>query len=167
MNTQRFYNPVVIGLLRSPLHRLGDRHTMVLTVTGRTSSKRFTFPVSYLRDGETIIVMTHREHTWWKNVRHGSAPVTVYVDGQDLPARAEISTNPDEVAKALLLFLQQVPAWRWDTRIKLDANGQPEHPQDLTRLARQDLVLCKIQVDRTVSHASGTPQRSAPPVAEG
>ncbi|MGO8947153.1 MAG: nitroreductase/quinone reductase family protein [Ktedonobacterales bacterium] len=165
MNTQRFYNPIVIRLLRSPLHRFGDQHTIVLTVTGRKSGKSFTFPVSYLQDGETLLVMTHREHTWWKNLQGSAAPLTVYFDGQDLPARAEISTEPDVVAKALLQFLQQVPTWRWETRIKLDANGQPEHPEDLTRLAQRDLVLCKIQLERAPSLEPEAVQPSAHPAA--
>jgi hypothetical protein len=152
MNTQRFYNPVVMWLLRSPLHRLGDRHTIVLTVTGRKSGQHYAFPVAYLRDGETILVMTHRDRTWWRNLPDGGAPVRVYIDGQDLPARAQVSTDPDEVAKALLLFLQKVPTWRWETHIRLDANGQPEHPEDLARLAKHDLVVCKIQAEKTPSH---------------
>ena len=149
MSAQRFYNPIVIRLLRSPLHRFGDQHTIVLTITGRKSGKRFTFPVSYLRDGESLLVMTHRDHTWWKNLQGTGAPLTVYLDGQDLPARAEVSTDPEVVVKVLLQFLQQVPSWRWETHIKLDASGQPEHPEDLIHLAQRDLVVCKIHLART------------------
>jgi F420H(2)-dependent quinone reductase len=149
MNTQRFYNPIVIWLLRSPLHRFGDQHTLLLTVTGRKSGKRYTFPVSYLRDGETLLVMTHRARAWWKNLRDGGAPITAYVDGHDVSARAEASTDPDTVAKALLLFLQQVPTWRMELHVKLDANGQPEHPEALKQKTQDDLVICTIQTEKT------------------
>ncbi len=152
MNTQRYYNPIVVGLLRSPLHRFGDRHTVLLTVTGRKSGKRYTFPVSYIRDGETILVMTHRERHWWRNLQGGDVQLSVYVDGHELPARAEISTDRDVVARALLRILQQVPTWRWELRVKLDANGQPEHPEVLADLVRNDLVLCRIHPERTVPH---------------
>jgi deazaflavin-dependent oxidoreductase (nitroreductase family) len=165
MNTQRLYNPIVKGLLKSPLHRFGDHSTLLLTVIGSKSGKRFTFPVSYLRDGETLVVITHREHAWWKNLQSGGAPVTVYVRGHELPATAEISTDPDQVAKALLRFLQQVPSWRWETHIKLKADGQPEHPEDLTRLAQHDLVLCKIQPERALSHEPYAIQPGALPRA--
>jgi deazaflavin-dependent oxidoreductase (nitroreductase family) len=154
MNAQRFYNPIVIGLLRSPLHLLGDQHTIILTVTGRKSGKRYTFPVSYLRDGDTLVVMTHRERTWWKNLQGGSTPVVVYVDGHDLPARAEIATDLDQVAKALLKFLQQVPAWRRELRVTLNPDGQPQHPEDLYQLARQGLIVCKIQLESARSPAT-------------
>jgi hypothetical protein len=165
MNTQRFYNPIVAWLLHSPLRRLGDQHTLLLTVTGRKSGKRFTFPVSYLRDGETLLVMTHRERAWWKNLQSGGAQVTVYVDGHELAARAETSTDPDLVAKALLLFLQQVPTWRWELHVQLDATGQPEHPEALQRLVQDDLVVCHIHLERTLTHEQNDGQRSAPPVA--
>ena len=52
MNWQKLYNPPVLWLLRSPLHRLADQQTIAITVTGRKSGKRYTFPVSYIRDGE-------------------------------------------------------------------------------------------------------------------
>lgn len=155
MNAQRFYNPIVIGLLRSPLHLLGDQHTLILTVTGRKSGKRYTFPVSYLRYGDTLVVMTHRERTWWKNLQGGSTPVGVYVDGHDRPARAEIATDPDQVAQALLQFLQHVPTWRAELHVKLHATGQPEHPEDLYRLARQGLIVCRLQLESIPSRGSG------------
>jgi hypothetical protein len=161
MNAQRFYNPIVIGLLRSPLHLLGDQHTLILTVTGRKSGKRYTFPVSYLRDGDALVVMTHSERTWWKNLQGGSTPVVVYVDGYDLPARAEIATDPDQVANALFQFVQQVPTWRRELRVKLNSGGQPEHPEELYRLARQGLVVCRIQIEST-STSTPLPTDSSP-----
>lgn len=150
MNTQKLYNPVVIWLLRSPLRHFGDKHTLLLTVTGRKTGKSYTFPVSYIRDGETLLIMTHKTRTWWKNLLT-EAPVMVCVDGQEFVATGKTTRESDLVAKALLLFLQRVPAWRWELHLKLDATGQPEHPEDLKRLAADDLVLCTIQAKRTSS----------------
>jgi deazaflavin-dependent oxidoreductase (nitroreductase family) len=155
MNTQKLYNPIIIWLLRSPLRRFGDKQTLLLTVTGRKSGKTYTFPVSYIRDGETLLVMTHRARAWWKNLREG-APVTVFVDGQTIPAIGIIATDTDLAANALLRFLQQVPAWRWDLRVKLDANGQPEHPEALKRLVADDLLLCVIQPTNTPTRKPDT-----------
>jgi hypothetical protein len=45
MDWQKLNNPLVTWLVRSPLHSLVDQHTMVITVTGRTSGKRYTLPV--------------------------------------------------------------------------------------------------------------------------
>jgi nitroimidazol reductase NimA-like FMN-containing flavoprotein (pyridoxamine 5'-phosphate oxidase superfamily) len=62
MPWQRQYNPFVIALLRSSLHRF---------MSGST-------PVNYLRDGDTLLVVSSCEHIWWKNLR-GGAPVAVRV----------------------------------------------------------------------------------------
>ena len=67
MNWQKLYNPIVIWLLYSPLHSLMDKSTILVTITGRKSGKKYTIPVSYIRDGDTLLVISQREHTWWKS----------------------------------------------------------------------------------------------------
>lgn len=86
MNWQKRSNPFVIALVRSPLHGLFETHTMLITLTGRTSGKRSTFPVSSVRDGETLFVISRRDRTWWKNLRSG-AQVTVLLRGHAWQAR--------------------------------------------------------------------------------
>jgi membrane protease YdiL (CAAX protease family) len=78
MNWQKLYNPIVIWLLRSPMHSLMDKHTMLITVTGRKSGKFYTFPVSYIRDGETLQVISQRDRTWWKNLQ-GDADISPWL----------------------------------------------------------------------------------------
>src|SRR5436309_15102731 len=86
MNWQKLYNPFVIALLRSPLHGLLDKHTMLITITGRKSGKRYTFPVSYMREGENLLVISQKDRAWWKNLR-GGAQVLVFLQGHTLRAR--------------------------------------------------------------------------------
>jgi deazaflavin-dependent oxidoreductase (nitroreductase family) len=140
MNWQKLYNPFVITLLRSPLHSLFDTRTMLLTITGRTSGKRYTFPVSYVRDGETLFVISQRDRAWWKNLRSG-AQVTVSLAGHEVKARGESFTNTETVANDLLRIMQRVPAYQRLFHIKLDATGQPEHLEDLTRLAEERVIV--------------------------
>ena len=140
MNWQKLYNPIVIWLLRSPLHSLMDKHTMLITVTGRKSGKRYTFPVSYIRDGETLQVISQRDHTWWKNLQ-GGAEVTVFLQGRTLQARGESCTDTEMAANILLQILQRVPAYQRLLHLPLAASGQPEHPEDLTRLAQAHVIV--------------------------
>ena len=72
MNWQKLYNPIVILLLHSPLHSLMDKSTILITFTGRKSGKTYTIPVSYVRDGDTLMMISQREHSWWKNLRGGA-----------------------------------------------------------------------------------------------
>ncbi len=116
---------------------------MLITVTGRKSGKRYTTPVSSIRDGETLLVISLKDRTWWKNLL-GGAEVTVSLQGHALQARGEAFTDTETVAKTLLLILQRVPGYRRLYHLKLDATGQPEHPEDLTRLA-QDRVIVRVR----------------------
>jgi deazaflavin-dependent oxidoreductase (nitroreductase family) len=140
MNWQKLYNPIVIWLLRSPLRRLLDKNTMVISVSGRRSGKHYTFPVSYIRDGETLLVISQKDRTWWKNLQGGTR-VTVLVQGHTLQARGETFTDTEMAANILLQILQRVPAYQRLLHVPLAADGQPEHPEDLTRLAQAHVIV--------------------------
>jgi hypothetical protein len=137
----KIVNPVVALLLRSPLHRALSKNTLLLSFTGRTSGRRYSTPLSYIRDGDTITCMT--TGGWWKNVR-GGAPVTLWVAGRKLEGIATPQTDPSAIADTMLTFFRRV---RRDARmygVKLDANGQPD-PQDCAKAA-QKTVMVKIDV---------------------
>ena len=48
---------------------------------------------------------------------------------------------PKEAAKILLLILQRVPSYQRLLHLKLDANGQPDNPESLTRLAQNHVII--------------------------
>src|SRR5437588_2246769 len=126
MNWQKLYNPIVISLLRSPLHSLIDKSTILITLTGRKSGKKYTIPVSYMRDGDMLLIISQREHSWWKNLL-GGAQVSLYMQGHTSKASGEVFTDAEKVANKLLLFLQQFSRYQRLIHIKLAANGQPEN----------------------------------------
>jgi len=84
----RAINPLVSALLRSPAHRLLSGRVLLLTVTGRTSGRAYTFPVGYVREGDTLTILSGR-HAWWKNLR-GGAPVAVLLEGRRRTGRAAV-----------------------------------------------------------------------------
>jgi deazaflavin-dependent oxidoreductase (nitroreductase family) len=143
MNWQRIYNPIVILILHSPLHSLIDKSTILITYTGRKSGKKYTIPVSYVHDGDTLMMISQKEHSWWKNLR-GGAQVTLYMQGQTLKARGEVFTDAETVANKVLLFLQQFPGYQRLIHIKLTANGQPENPEAFQRFA-QGMVIVQMR----------------------
>src|SRR3954452_21702837 len=99
---RRFANPMIKALLRSPLHGLMSKGIMVLTFTGRKSSKEFITPIRYARDGDVILCFTDRP--WWKNLR-GGAPVTVRVRGKDIRGTATVVEAPEAVLAGIKQFL--------------------------------------------------------------
>ena len=143
MNWQRLYNPIVIWLLQSPLHSFLDKSTILITFIGRKSGKTYTIPVSYVRDGDTLMMISQKEHTWWRNLR-GSAQVTLYLQGHTLKARGEVFTHAQTVANKLLLFLQHFPGYQRHMHMKLAANGQPENPEAFQRFA-QGMVIVRMK----------------------
>ena len=76
-------NRLVKLILASPAHGLMSDRLIVLTVTGRRTGKKRTFPVAYKQEGDklTLHVDWPERKVWWKNLI-GGAPVTVRLRGQ-------------------------------------------------------------------------------------
>ena len=141
MRWQKLYNPVVSWLLRSPLHGLMSSSTMLITYTGRKSGRAYTTPVNYVRDADTLFVVSPRERIWWRNLR-GGAPVTVRVAGRDLRGVGRAFEGKDAVEEGgLLTVLRKSPALRRSWRVGLDPNGMPRERQDLLRVAQANVLI--------------------------
>ncbi len=91
----RTLNPVVGAVLRSPAHRLASGSLILLTVTGRRSGRRFTFPTGYRQDGDTVTVQVGwpEQKQWWRNLRT-EAPVQLWLRGQRRTGRAQAHGTP-------------------------------------------------------------------------
>lgn len=131
--TQKLYNPIVIRLLRSPLHGVMSGSTMLVTYAGRRSGRKYTVPVNYVRAGNNLLVVGSREHSWWKNLR-GGAPVTVRVRGWDMKGVGE-AFEDQAAEEGLIVVLRAVPAYRRYWKIELDSDGRPKDPRVLRRVA--------------------------------
>ena len=70
MNKKLFaiINPVVRLILRSPLHGLMSRNTLLLEFTGRKSGKLYTMPVSYHMVSSQVRCLTGKSNVWWRNL---------------------------------------------------------------------------------------------------
>jgi hypothetical protein len=100
-------NDFVAFMLRTPLHVfLGN--TMLITVTGFKTGKTYSTPVGFYRDGDWLWVMTSRDRTWWRNVRHG-AKVSLLLRGKKVPAFAEAEVNESAVEARMLDYIRKIP----------------------------------------------------------
>jgi F420H(2)-dependent quinone reductase len=75
----RAWNPIMRALLGSPLHWPLSRWFAVLSWSGRRSGRRYTTPVSYVRDGRTVWLTTGDQ--WWRNLVE-AAPVAIRIRGR-------------------------------------------------------------------------------------
>ncbi len=113
---------------------------MLITFTGRKSGRRFTTPVRYIRDGETVRCFTSAENQWWRNLR-GGAEVVLRIEGQDTPYHAEaVENDPDTVKEWLQTYLGLFPqdAAYHDIRINKDKSLVAD---DLEKASRSAIMV--------------------------
>jgi deazaflavin-dependent oxidoreductase (nitroreductase family) len=142
----RFANPVVRAVLRSPLHGLASRWLLLLTYTGRRTGRRYTLPAQYVRRGDELFLFPGRaaRKTWWRNLR-GRASVSVRLRGRDLAATAVVVSDEEEVLAALRAYLDRFPA----TARVLGIGGRPTGAVDESSLRRAaaDAVIVRLRLE--------------------
>jgi deazaflavin-dependent oxidoreductase (nitroreductase family) len=85
----RAANPVVKAVLSSPLHPLLSRNLALITVTGRRSGRRYTFPVGYREGDDRVIINVGwpERKEWWRNLKT-SGQVEMRIRGARRTGRA-------------------------------------------------------------------------------
>ncbi len=112
MRQDRWYNPLMRWLVRSPFHGLVSRGVLLITFTGRKTGRTYCTPISYSQSGSLIQLISHRDRAWWRNFE-GGAPVTVRLRGQDRPATASlVNASRDDLLRALCAVYPGLPVTR-------------------------------------------------------
>jgi len=92
MRAQGLVNLAVRGLLRTPgLSRIIGSRLVTLYVAGRKSGRRYTVPVSYLAQGDDLLIGT--SFGWARNLRTGE-PVAFRFKGKIRLADVQALTGP-------------------------------------------------------------------------
>jgi deazaflavin-dependent oxidoreductase (nitroreductase family) len=139
-----WYNPIMMWLLRSPLHGMLSGSTMIITYTGRKSGKTFSTPVNYVRDGEVLWAVSYRHRTWWRNLH--DSPVTLRIQGRDVAGVATAVTDQQAVTDCLTGDLRKAPQVARYIGVALDASGQPK-TEDVAEAAKTR-VMVRVQLSR-------------------
>jgi deazaflavin-dependent oxidoreductase (nitroreductase family) len=130
-------NRFVIWMLHSPLRVfMGD--ITLITVTGRKTGRAISTPVNYVEDGETLLITSKNDRTWWKNLR-GGAPVTMLIKGKTYQAEATVSEDCTVVEPELLRFFRLTK--RTIAGIHLDKDGQPTKPEKFAQVAQSRVMI--------------------------
>jgi deazaflavin-dependent oxidoreductase (nitroreductase family) len=130
-------NRFVTSMLRSPLHVFMGG-IMLITVTGRKSGRAISTPVNYARDGDTLLVTSKADRTWWKNAR-GGAKVTLLINGKTYQADANVIEDRAAVERELLRFFRLIK--RTIAGIHLDQDGQPTRPEKFAQVAQSRVMI--------------------------
>lgn len=132
-------NSMIAWLLKSPLHPLMSKGLILVTVAGRKSGKPISAPVAYLREGNTLWVVSRRKGKWWRNLR-GGADVRVVLLGENLAGRGSVIEEEQAVAKRLFENFQTDKRGARFAQVSLDETGQPVFA-DCERAAQTMLVI--------------------------
>ncbi len=141
-------NPLVSLLLRSPLHWLLSPGLMLVTVTGRRTGRRYTFPVGYQRDAEVAWVMVSeaRRKTWWRNLREPS-PVELRLRGRLRRAQAAVvSPGSDEFRERAEQTLRRMP---WLGRVfGIDYDRRAGLDQAQRKRLEEEIAIVRFTLER-------------------
>lgn len=91
-------------LRRNWMGALGDE-VMVITVAGRTSGRRYSTPIGYLRDGDTIVALS--QGSQWVRNAVAAPEVLLEIKGQKVRAKAVRLTDPAERERMFGVYQQQ------------------------------------------------------------
>jgi deazaflavin-dependent oxidoreductase (nitroreductase family) len=80
---------------------------MLVSYTGRKTGKVYRQPLSYVRDGDTLL--TPGGGNWKWNLR-GGQPVRIRLRGRDVVARPELVEDPAEIERLLGVMMAANPS---------------------------------------------------------
>jgi hypothetical protein len=95
----RVINVPMRRILALPFPTPLSKRLMLLYLTGRRSGRSYRQPVSYVRDGGSLL--TPGGGNWKPNLEPGR-PERIRLDGRMVMARPELVDNVDEIDKALM-----------------------------------------------------------------
>ena len=103
-----------------------SRRLMLLFLTGRRTGRRYRQPVSYVRDGATLL--TPGGGKWKLNLAEGR-PVRIRLQGRDVSARPEIVADLDAIERLLAVMTAANPRVRSFVGIAQDPDGRFDRAQ--------------------------------------
>ncbi len=144
MNMQKLYNPIVIAMLRSPLHGLIGPGAAVLSLHGRKTGKTIAVPVNVMPVGGDLLATSFKSRTWWRNLR-GGASISLRWKGRDHKATANVLEDDRAVADALAARVRADPALARIYNITFDQAGAPDDESAMR--AASSRVVVEIHLD--------------------
>jgi hypothetical protein len=134
-----WFNPLMEWLLKSPLHGMLSGNTMIVYYKGCKSGKAYHLPVGYLRANNTLLTVSYKRRTWWRNMCSG-ADVMVLLKGKRLPAYAQVIEDDAGVAEGLRAFISENPRFAGLFKVNVGADGQLD-PVGLQQAASMRVIM--------------------------
>ena len=140
MNLWRLINPLVVFILRSPLHFLASKNLIFITFQGRKSKKIFNIPVSYHREGNDLIALTLKQNLWWKNLKMlNRTQITLLGKKKDVGITI-VDQDTQFIKEKMRELIIEKPIDAYFAKVKLDNNKLPVE-EDLAEASQKHIVL--------------------------
>ena len=139
-------NPPMRALLRSRFHGIASsRNLCLLSFTGRRSGRAITTPLSFMREGNLVRLLSSHQTQWWKNFRGDGQEVIVEIARTKYPGHAQaLIEDGEQFRNGIRRFLSAVPRDAVVYGIGLDQNRKPKE-DDIERAAGH-VVLVEIEI---------------------
>ncbi len=141
-----FLNPVMRGLLRSPLHSITSHNIGIVHFTGRNSGRSLNTPLSYTQEGNIVRLLSNQSTRWWLNFRGEGVKVQMEIARRRHPGTATVLEGDSEALReGVRRFIRALPRDAKVYGLELDANREVVETS-LAAIAEQ-LILVEIQLD--------------------
>jgi hypothetical protein len=107
-------------VLRLPVATPLGNSLMLAFIRGRKSGKTYRQPISYVRDGDTLLTPGGGK---WKLSLRPDVPVRIRLRGQDIMAAPELVSDPSEVDKLLTTMAAANPRATAFIGVARDSDG--------------------------------------------
>jgi deazaflavin-dependent oxidoreductase (nitroreductase family) len=138
------------------------KRLMLVHHTCRKTGKAYRQPVSYVRDGDTLL--TPGGGNWTNNLRTAER-VHIRLRGQDISARAELIDDPVEIERLLMVMAASNPALDRFIPIPKTSEGRLE-PTSLALAVEHGFRIVRWQLDQD-SPSSAQQRRCPTDVSDG
>ena len=141
----KFVNPLMRLILRSPVHGLMSASMLLITYHGRKTGREYSVPVQYAQAGEDIYIvpgMPERK-TWWRNLKE-PLPVELCLRGRNLPGTAVLITAESAagaIRAGLEAYTRRFPAFISTHHLPVDESGNLT-AEGLQKAADQCRLIC-------------------------
>lgn len=141
-----FLNPVMRGLLRSPLHGVTSHNIGIVHFKGRKSGRELSTPLSYTREGNVVRLLSNQTTRWWVNFRGDNIQAEMEIARQRLPGTAKLLEGDSEALRdGVRRFIRALPRDAKVYGLKLDANGEVVE-ESLAAIA-SELILVEVTLE--------------------
>lgn len=130
-------------VLRLPFQTPMSRRLMLLSYTGRKTGRSYTIPVSYVQQGDDLLIPGGGA---WKINLENRAAVRIRFRGKEYSAIPEVIRDPDEVEELVTFMMAANPAVGRFIGVPKQADGCPDR-EKLDEAVRGGFALVRLHLD--------------------